>query len=153
MKFAITCRQSTILIHFNRSVPCHEAMEDFEGERSAHLLAEANPEMVKVSRAKRHPGKSRPISDLCKEYEGRLADLQNKMGWAKESCKKLGKELADLETKVAWDKGSMSTCERVDTAAQEIIADVALNKPRKQEGAAGEEAAIKGAHGSASATS
>ena len=83
-------------------------MEDFEGERSAHLLAGANRERGKVSRAKRHPGKPCPkISDLCKKYKEQLADLQNKMGWAKESCKKLGKELADLETKMARAKESM----------------------------------------------
>ena len=41
---------------------------------------------------------------------------------------KYSKELADLEAKMARAKESMTTGERVDTAAQEIIADAALNK-------------------------
>ena len=41
---------------------------------------------------------------------------------------KYSKELADLEAKMARAKESMTTGERVDTAAQEIIADAAVNK-------------------------
>ena len=65
-------------------------------------------EKVKVSRGKQYGGNPCPIGSA----------LHNKYS----------KELADLEAKMARAKDSMTTGERVDTAAQEIIADAAVNK-------------------------
>ena len=62
-------------------------------------------EKVKVSRGKQYGGNPCPIG----------SDLHNKYS----------KELADLEAKMARAKESLTTGERVDTAAQEIIADAA----------------------------
>ena len=45
-----------------------------------------------------------------------------------ETIKPYQKQLADLEAKIAKDKENMSTGERVDTAAAEVIADAEQNK-------------------------